>query len=58
MKMQTQGRMQRRGVLLSAAGILLISMGIRRSLALFKRVRSIDYGSAKPSTVWRILSHP
>jgi len=58
MKMQTQGRMQRRGALLAAAGILLISMGIRRSLALFKRVRSIDYGSAKPSTVWRILSHP
>jgi len=58
MKMQTQGRMQRRGVLLAAAGILLISMGIRRSLALLKRVRSIGYGSAKPSTVWRILSHP
>jgi len=58
MKMQTQGRMQRRGVLLAAAEILLISMGIRRSLALFKRVRSIGYGSAKPSTVWRILSHP
>jgi hypothetical protein len=56
--MQSQGRMQRRGVLLAAAGILLISMGIRRSLALFKRVRSIGYGSAKPSTVWRILSHP
>ena len=56
--MQTQGRMQRRGALLAAAGILLIRMGIRRSLALFKRVRSIGYGSAKPSTVWRILSHP
>ena len=55
--MQSQGRVQRRGALLAAAGIQLISMGIRRSLAL-KRVRSIDYGSAKPSTVWRILSHP
>jgi hypothetical protein len=57
MKMQSQGRMQR-GVLLAAAGILLIGMGIRRSLALLKRVRSIGYGSSKPSTVWRILSHP
>jgi hypothetical protein len=58
MKMQSQGRMQRRGVLLAAAGILLITVGIRRSRALFKRMRSIGYGSAKPSTVWRILSHP